>query len=159
MKAVIKADNRKEIIKIIDFLLDEGYDDFIIFASVDNKEKHILENQLFVCDIKAVVISAIESHSTYDLLRTVKGSLSDTFLLAYSYEISSFDLEDALCYHKSSTKISTLLSTDKKTVGIILETEVFDYMIEPNHFEKSVIRRIFEDDEASIYNLSSYELF
>lgn len=152
MKAIIKGNNRKEIRYTIDFLLDYGIDSFIVFAKLDNRERYILENELLVWDIRAVVLE--DNDTTYEKLQLIKGSFTDTFLIAYSSEISNFDLIKAYKYHKTSTKICTLLSTTQKTVGIFLEIEIFDYMDKRKHFEKEIIRRAFQDDEANIYNLT-----
>jgi hypothetical protein len=35
----------------------------------------------------------------------------------------------------------------------------FDYMIEPSHFEKVILKRIFEDGEAGVYSILSYEVY
>lgn len=152
MKVVIKGNNRSEIKYIIDFLLDYNIDSFIIFANLDKRERYILENELFVWGIKGVVLK--DEGGTFEELSLIKGSFNDTFLVVYSSEISKFDLVESSKYHKNTSKICTLLSTTKKTVGIFLEIEIFDYMTLPRHFEWEVIKRTFEDDEASVYSIN-----
>jgi hypothetical protein len=150
MKAVIKGSSRNEIKYIIDYLLDYSIDSFIIFAKLDKRERYILENELLIWGIKGVVLK--DEGSTFEELSLIKGSFTDTFLIVYSSDISKFDLVESSKYHKNASKICTLLSTSQKTVGIFLEVEIFDYMTLPKHFEWEVIKRTFEDDEASVYS-------
>ena len=131
-------------------MLDYGIDSFIIFTKLDKKERYILENELLVWGIKGIVLK--DGGSTFEELSLIRGSFSDTFLIVYSSEISKFDLVKSYKHHKNTSKICTLLSTSQKTVGIFLEIEIFDYMAMPRHFEREVIKRTFEDDEASVYS-------
>ena len=160
MKVVVKynGESSEELNDILLYLKSEGYDDFIIFSSFDASYS-ALESEIFKYEVNTAYVKAQNVISTYDALSSIKGSLGELFLIVYSSEIQKFDLSDALEYHKSTTELATLLSTEKLTAGIFLESEVFDYMIEPKHFEREILKRIFEDGDASVYNVLSYEIY
>ena len=160
MKVVVKYNGERidELNEILLYLKGEGYDDFIIFSSFDASFSS-LESEIFKYEVRAAYVKTPNIISTYDALKSIKGSLGESFLIVYSSEIEKFDLSDAHLYHKTTTELATLLSTEKITAGIFLEAEVFDYMIEPKHFEREVIKRIFEDGDASVYNVLSYEIY
>ena len=157
MKVVVKYNGTsyEELNEILMYLKGEGYDDFIVFSLIDISKSCVLDSDIFKYETKIAYISTLKPLSTYDALNSVKGSLSNGFLVVYSKEIEDFDLHYAYKYHKSTTELATLLSTEKITAGIFFENEVFDYMKEPKHFEREILKRIFEDHEASIYKHDS----
>lgn len=160
MKAVLllNPNEQKNTESVIKLLARDGIGEFIIF-SYNYKKNQALIDELQNEGIEATFIDLNKRLCTYDTLDLIKGSLNDTFLLVYSSLISAFDVNDAHYYHKTSSKIATLLSNEKQTSGIFLESDIFDYMIEPCNFERVILKRIFEDDEASVYNILTYELY
>lgn len=155
MKVVIKDNGESNLVALINGLKKQGFDDFIVFSKINKRKRFQLENTFYNLGIKLALINFELTRGTYDLLSSVKGSLSSAFLLVYSSEVQNLDLKGALYYHKASQKIATLLLSDKKTNAIFLENEVFDYMARAAHFEKCILARIFEDDEAGIYSALS----
>ena len=160
MKAVLllNQNEQQNTENTIKSLANEGIGEFIIFSHQYKKSQQFID-ELTKNGINATFIDLNRRISTFDALDLIKGSLNDTFLLVYSDEVSNFDINDAHYYHKSNEKLATLLSSDKLTAGIFLENDDFDYMIEPNHFEKVIIKRLFEDDEALVYSALTYELY
>ena len=155
MKVVVKYNGKSydELNEILLFLKCEGYYDFIVFSEIDISGSCVLDSDIFKNEARVAFINTKTSVSTYDALNSIKGSLGEGFLIVYSLEIEKFDINDVYNYHKSSTNLATLLSTEKQMVGIFFEPEVFDYMTEPRHFEREILKSIFEDHEATIYNL------
>lgn len=153
MKVVVKYNGKShdELNEMLLYLKGEGYNDFIIFSTIDISKSCILESDIFKYEANIAYITTNNPISTYDALSSVRGSLGTRFLVVYSDEIEKFDLYKARKYHKSTTNLATLLSTEEKTAGIFFENEIFDYMIEPRHLEREILKRIFEDGEASIY--------
>ena len=154
MKVVVKYNGKScdELNKILLYLKCEGYYDFIVFSEVDISKNSVFDSEIFQNEVSVVYINVKAPLSTYEALNSIKGSLNDGFFIVYSQEIEKFDLIDALSYHKYSTNLATLLSTKEQTVGIFFEPEVFDYMQNARHFEKEILKSIFEDHEATIYN-------
>jgi mannose-1-phosphate guanylyltransferase len=160
MKAVVLLNQNEEekIEKVVNSLLSEGIGEFIIFScKLENKQG--LKDKLDKNGIKATFIDLNKRISTFDALDLIRGSLESTFLLVYSEGICDFDVNDAHFYHKANHMVATLLSDDKMSYGIFLENDIFDYMIEPSHFEKVILKRIFEDGEAGVYSILSYEVY
>lgn len=152
MKVVIKDNGESNLVALINGLKKQGFDDFIVFSKINKRKRFQLENTFLNLGIRLVLINFDANRGTYDLLSSVKGSLNSAFLLVYSSDVLSFDLKEALFYHKASQKIATLLSSNEKTNGIFLESEVFDYMVRIEHFEKCILARIFQDDEAGVFS-------
>jgi NDP-sugar pyrophosphorylase family protein len=139
-------------------LIDEGIGEFIIFSYAFKKSQEF-QNELFKNGVSATFLDLNRKIGTYDALNLIKGSINDTFLLVYSCEVCKFDLNDAHFYHKSSDNVATLLTNNRITAGIFLDSGITDYMIEPCHFERVLLKRIFEDGEAGVYNILAYELY
>ncbi len=160
MKAVLilNQNEQQNTEKVIKALVNEGIGEFIIFSYL-YKKSQAFGDELSKDGINATFIDLNRKICTFDALDLIRGSLDDTFLLVYSSQLCDFDINDAHYYHKTSTKIATLLSNEKLTSGIFLENDIFDYMIEPRHFERVILKRIFEDDEASVYNALTYEFY
>ena len=160
MKAVLLLNQKEQANteKILNHLTKEGIGEFVIF-SYQYKKNQNFTNELEKNGVKSTFIDLNRKISTFDALDLIRGSLNSTFLLVYSQEISNFDISDALFCHKSSGVVATLLSNDEITSGIFLESDIFDYMIEPKHFERVILKRIFQDGEALIYSPLAYEIY
>lgn len=160
MKAVIllNQNEQQNIEAVVENLCNEGIGEFIIFSYAYKKSQEFAD-KLEKIGVKATFIDLNRKISTFDALDLIRGSLENTFLLVYSERVSEFDINDAHFYHKSSGTVATLLSNDKLTAGIFLESDIFDYMIVPSHFERVILKRIFEDNEANIYNALTYEIY
>ena len=151
MKVVVKLNNnsKENLEKTITHLFDCGYLDLIVFTSDNLLNSRILEKS-FELGANIVTLKSIEE-GTFDILINVKGSLIEGFLMVYSQEITKFNLKEVEKSHRNSTLLSTLLLSQNKTVAAFFETEIFDYMKKPRHFEREVIPRIFEDGEVQFY--------
>lgn len=160
MKAVLllNQNEQENTEKTIKALASEGIGEFIVFSYAFKKSQALID-ELQNSGIEATFIDLNRKICTYDALDLIRGSLDDTFLLVYSGEVCNFDINDAHYYHKTTSNIATLLSNEKITSAIFLENGIFDYMIEPNHFEKVILKRIFQDGEASVYNALTYEFY
>lgn len=160
MKAVIKLENpsSERLTKVLNRLLGFGYNDFVVLSTFYKDIENDISEKLRNDGAKTVFLKSLEREDTYTSLLNIRGSLTDGFLIVYNDEISDFDLKSAYNFHKGSTKLATLLSTEKRTVGAFFESEIFDYMTSKKHFEREVIARIFEDDEAQIYLYNNSKL-
>ncbi len=152
MKTVIKLStpSKDNLISVLDHLFKSGKSDFIVFSTFFSDIENEISDMVFKNDGKIVFLKSYKKGTT-DSLLSIRGSLTERFLVVYSDKICKFNIREVEKSHHNSTLLSTLLCCEDKTVGAFFETEIFDYMTDKNHFEREVIPRIFEDDEVQIY--------
>ncbi len=160
MKTIIKLKNlsSERLYKVLNHLLKFGYDDFIVMSTFYKDIENDIVEKIWHENAKIVFLAPIESEGTYASLLNIRGSLLEGFLIIYNDEIDEFDLKIAYDFHRNSTLLATLLSTEKRMVGAFFESEIFDYMTEKKNFEREVIARIFEDHEAQIFLFNEAKL-
>ena len=161
MDAVIMdvSSDAREIIELVSFLCEEGFENIIVFSHLGEKDFYLMQISFFEGGIPAIPLKCSKGESRSDLLKSVRGSLTGSFLVVYSTSLSGYDIEEAREAHRKSGKGATLLLSFSTLEGVYFENEIFDYLEMTSDLERGAISRIFEDDEGEIYYLSSYELY
>ena len=147
MKAIIL--NSKQTEKILNHLVAYGFDKIIMFcnSTIDINRSYYKMN-----GIDIIMVNSIAREQTKDKLQKIRGSLKDCFLIVYSDEACSYDLDEALKIHRAKQGIITVTQRDSKISFAICEPEVLDYFTNDTvSFEKDVIQRIAEDSELTVF--------
>ena len=152
MKIVLFLDksNKNEVKRTINHFLAYGYEDMILFTKkgenrLEGEElKYYLNN-----DVKITTINALENESTSQRLLFIKGSLNNSFLIAYSSNIAMCDIDSLIDVHKNSSNLATTVVFENRMVGCVLESEIFDYPLERYDFEKEILQRVGQDLELN----------
>ena len=99
--------------------------------------------------MKITPINCLEGEGTSQRLLFIKGSLNDTFLLVYSEDIISCDMDMLYQTHKNEGNLATTLVYKDRMVACMLENEIFDYALDGFNFEKEVLERVGQDLELN----------
>ena len=152
MKIVINLKNETsdDVIKIIEYFVGYGYDEFIVFAS--NPQQLLDNNILSYYNTNQISIITLKKNSdeTKELLHLIKGGL-DKFFVVLSKNAIELDLDKLLLAYKKNATLATLGNYQNKLVVVILENEIFDYFSYGKSLEREVLSRVGEDGEISIY--------
>jgi len=141
MKVVILDSENAE--GILDYFIANGYDDFIVFGSIERQYYSI--NGINVTELNGNL-----KEGTSQRLQKIRGSLTSRFFLVYS--MVSCDLEETERLHIQSQVTATLVIEKNKLTGAILEPEIFDYMEDSLSLEKETFLLVGQCGDLKICN-------
>lgn len=143
---VIILDN-KDTEKIVSYFVAYGFDSFIVFGEKDPK----IDYEYFGLNgIEIIFIRDFSRVGTRDRILKIRGSLLDSFIIVYSKEACSFDLDMLKSRHRENQCVATLLQRDNRLCAVVCEREIMDYLNAGESFEREILQRIGQDSEISI---------
>ena len=142
LKAVILDTNHTE--KIIEHLIAYGYDSFIIFREIET-EYYRLNG------VSITILNNVQLENTREIICKIRGSLKERFIIIYSSDILEIDLDGLYAFHHRHQCVATLINSNCKLSGALLESEIFDYLENPCSFEKEALLKAGQDGEIRIY--------
>ena len=145
MDAVIMdaSNDAREIVELAALLCEEGFENVIIFSHLNEKDFFLIQISLFESGVNAIPLKCSKGEKTSDLLKSVKGGLTGSFLLVYSPSICAYDITSSRILHRKSGKCATLILGENRLYGVYLENEIFDYLEKENDLEREALPRIF----------------
>ena len=143
MKVIIFE--KENVEEIMAHFIAYGYSDFIIYLRVDRKYYEMN-------GIKVTQFINFDVESNCDRLAKIKGSLNEPFFIVYSSKIVAFDIDNVVSFHKQTQGTVTLIELNRRLVGALSETEIFDYMENASSLEKEAFLKVGQEGELAIYN-------
>ena len=134
--------------EIVNHFIAYGFDSFVIFGK--NITKAALK-YYSLNGIEIIMLNSMQNQSTKEKLTNIKGSLNESFIIAYSCSVCDFDLDKIKKYHRKGQCTATAVQSQKKLCALMCDCEIFDFFDNTVSFEADVILKLGENNELNIY--------